>query len=583
MLLRASARIGSGLVAAAALAASLAADGRQPLGSGQSIYVVAARDSRLFTLCVDSNEPGAAGGGYRETGSPVIVSPGPRGTERIAFLDGRGSLFLPAPAGASARGGVGTTLEQVDLDRDSIAADIGLRDELAREIPRRTDFRLAESADSADLVLVAESLHVPLIAWNETAGSKMQWGGDLDANFRQAILAVAVPAAQYRQHPGDIRALAAASVWDGVATFERRPSILPASSTELLRQLARKKRLPGTPPVCSASGQPLTIEAVDPQTWRTQAARQAAGAAGGAGRAPGAQPIFRSDVTYVSVAVTVVDADGRPVVDLKASEFRLQEDGVDQAVDRLLPPAEPYDVAPLVDTSASMRLRVEDIQAALLEFVETLRPGDRVMPVSFNDRVTVHAEATSDRARLRIGIFQVGRGEGTRLYDALELVKTGRLDRATTRKAIVLFTDGVDTRSRLANADGVLASIEASHIPVYVVRYDAGGTVPLFGPAGRKPDIAPPGSLDSGPRYAEAAHYLQALAGGSGGGLYHATSAAGLAAMFAEIGRELNGQYTIWYYPSNQARDGVVRRIAVGVSRPGVRVARARGTYRASK
>ena len=68
----------------------------------------------------------------------------------------------------------------------------------------------------------------------------------------------------------------------------------------------------------------------------------------------------------------------------------------------------------------------------------------------------------------------MGKGEGTRLWDALDLVKTDRLDSlsAAKRKAIVLLTDGVDTRSRLVDAATAMLALAESQVPVYVVQFD---------------------------------------------------------------------------------------------------------------
>ena len=65
--------------------------------------------------------------------------------------------------------------------------------------------------------------------------------------------------------------------------------------------------------------------------------------------------------------------------------------------------------------------------------------------------VRVLSEFTSDRYRLRDAIRQTETGNGTRLYDAVDLVMNQRLNNVSGRKAIVLFTDGVDTTSRHAS------------------------------------------------------------------------------------------------------------------------------------
>ena len=66
----------------------------------------------------------------------------------------------------------------------------------------------------------------------------------------------------------------------------------------------------------------------------------------------------------------------------------------------------PFSLVLMIDTSGSTRFRLEDIQDAAIAFVNQLRPDDRVMVVSFDDRVRLLSEFTTDRDRLRNAIRQ---------------------------------------------------------------------------------------------------------------------------------------------------------------------------------
>lgn len=81
--------------------------------------------------------------------------------------------------------------------------------------------------------------------------------------------------------------------------------------------------------------------------------------------------------------------------------------------------------------------------------------------------------------------------------------------------------------------------------------------------------------------YRTADMYLHDLATRSGGELHRADTLRSLPDAFANIAAELRNQYSIGYYPTNQARDGKYRKIQVKVSRKDV-VVRARPGYRAS-
>src|SRR6478672_4190168 len=154
--------------------------------------------------------------------------------------------------------------------------------------------------------------------------------------------------------------------------------------------------------------------------------------------------IIKVNTTLVTIPVSVMDRDGRYVPNLRKEDFRLWEDGVEQQVAFFSSVDKPFSVVLMLDTSPSTQFRLEDIQDAAISFVNQLRPDDKVMVVSFNDKIRVLSEFTNDRYRLRDAIRNTGPGNGTRLYDAVDMVINERLNSLSGRKAIVLFTDGVD-------------------------------------------------------------------------------------------------------------------------------------------
>ena len=92
----------------------------------------------------------------------------------------------------------------------------------------------------------------------------------------------------------------------------------------------------------------------------------------------GAQgPTFRSGTELVSLNVTVVGADAKPVTGLTQDQFNIFEDGVAQTVKFFSPGDLPLDVVVLLDTSASMAGSLELVQNAAIRFTQALRPEDR--------------------------------------------------------------------------------------------------------------------------------------------------------------------------------------------------------------
>ena len=182
--------------------------------------------------------------------------------------------------------------------------------------------------------------------------------------------------------------------------------------------------------------------------------------------------VVRVNASLVTVPVSVLDRDGRFIGGLRKEDFRILEDGVEQQVAYFAPVEQPFTVALVIDTSGSTRFKLEDIQEAALAFVDQLRPADRVTIVSFDDEVRVLSEVTNDRRALRDAIRRTRPGNGTRLYDAVDLVIKRQLSREQGRKAIVLFTDGVDTSSKQASAQSTLSEAEELDAMIYPIQYD---------------------------------------------------------------------------------------------------------------
>ncbi|HYE14333.1 MAG TPA: VWA domain-containing protein [Pyrinomonadaceae bacterium] len=335
-----------------------------------------------------------------------------------------------------------------------------------------------------------------------------------------------------------------------------------------------------------------------------------------AGEEVGEDEVVRVNTALVTIPVSVLDRDGRFIPGLTKQDFRIQEDGVEQEVAYFATVEQPFTVALLLDTSGSTRFRLEDIQDAAIAFLDQLRPDDRVIVISFDDDVRVLSDATSDRRRLREAIRRTRTGEGTRLYDAVDLVIHQQLSRVTGRKAIVLFTDGVDTTSKRASFQSTLADAEELDALIYPVQYDTyasqagggtrgGGNWPgqrRRGRRSRKGEILADilggiltggnvrvggggntggggGGAGSSPEdYRRGGEYLRRLAQLTGGRHHSADDLRYLAQAFGDIAEELRRQYSLGYYPSRQSQVAERRQIRVRVRRPNL-VVRARDSY----
>jgi VWFA-related protein len=341
---------------------------------------------------------------------------------------------------------------------------------------------------------------------------------------------------------------------------------------------------------------------------------------------------IKLETSLVTIPASVIDSEGKFFSDLKKRDFTIFEDGVKQEIASFASIEVPFHVVLTLDTSASARFKLEDIQSAAYAFVKQLRPEDKVMVVSFDNSVYQWCDFTSDREQLRRAIYETRTGGSTKLYEAVDLGISEFLASITGRKAIVLFTDGVDTASRRSSARSTIKLVQESDVLVYPIQYDteadnAQGGI-LSGPGGlpfpipgkpkgpntRNPRTPPTSGGGNDPRlpipysqlinnafpqwprqgpiggqgpaaegaddYRFAERYLKDLASNSGGMLYAADNIQNLTDAFAAIAEDLRNQYALSYYPTNGVRDGSYRQIKVKVSKKGA-IVRARDGYRA--
>ncbi len=316
-----------------------------------------------------------------------------------------------------------------------------------------------------------------------------------------------------------------------------------------------------------------------------------------------ASDVIRVDTTLVTLPVSVTDRNGRYIPNLTKEDFRLWEDGVEQQIAFFASVDKPFSVVLMIDTSGSTRFRIQDIQDAAITFVNQLRPDDQIMVVSFDDDVRILTEFTGDRGRLRDAIRRTRTGDGTKLYDAVDLVINQRLNRVSGRKAVVLFTDGVDTTSRRASYASNVRDAEEVDALIYPVQYDTYSDVNSGGstwPGTRRVPTSPADILIqilggiSGGRggrsgggcgigssradYEQANRYLRDLAERTGARQFQADSTSNLAYAFSNIAEELRRQYSLGFYPKRPPQQGQRRQVRVRVNQPNLAV-RARDSY----
>lgn len=311
--------------------------------------------------------------------------------------------------------------------------------------------------------------------------------------------------------------------------------------------------------------------------------------------------VIKVDTQLVSVPVRVMDKKGRFVGGLIRENFKVYEDGVEQDVALFSNEHEPFTVALVLDMSYSTTFKIAEIQNAAITFIDQLRPQDKVMVVSFDEEVHILCDPTNDRNTIYAAIKSTRIATGTSLYEAVDQVINHALRAIVGRKAVILFTDGVDTTSRKSTAAKNLNDAMELDSLVYTIRYDTfadvqkmkngqGSTAPppISAPIPKNDgnpfpfpitSIGKPSSQGTTPEeYQRAEEYLDQMAERTGGRTYLASTLTNLSDAFSRIASELREFYSIAYYPKEDHSKGKQKNVKVKVSEPGL-VVRSREGY----
>jgi VWFA-related protein len=304
---------------------------------------------------------------------------------------------------------------------------------------------------------------------------------------------------------------------------------------------------------------------------------------------------IKVQTTLVSVPVIVSDHQGRYISGLKAADFKLFQDRIEQPISYFDAAEEPLNVALAIDTSKSTHPVLDDIKNAGLNFLKELRPQDRAMIVSTDYEVHQLSPLTSDRKTLERSLKAAKTGEqvGTVLRDGLAEIMDRSFKHVDGRKAIVALTDGKDVGSRISEQD-LLDEAAESGAMIYTVFFKTGflrrGWIdPLTFPRRRvwvnRPRPGPRPQQQRRERIErrneEATDFLEKLAYVSAG-RYYSSDATDLKKTFKLIADELRHQYRLGFYPDNSKADGQRHTLKVEVTLPDA-VVRARRSYQAPR
>lgn len=253
------------------------------------------------------------------------------------------------------------------------------------------------------------------------------------------------------------------------------------------------------------------------------------------------------DTLLVTVPLTVSDKKGSYIAGLKKENFTIYEDGLSQNIELFLNEEAPMNVAILLDTSYSTKDVLDNIQKAARDFVKILRPGDRAVIVSFDDRTVFLSKLESDRKVLSNAIerVSVSNVNGSDMYEAIAQVAKNYFVELKGRKAIIALTDGMVT-GRGISAQQTLDTLQKSDTFFYPIIFQTDALKKK-----RKPVTV---------------ELLQIMAEDTGGKFYEKDSTK-LKEAFQSIAEDLKNQYLLGFYPRNTEKGNLRSRFRVVVDR----------------
>jgi len=340
------------------------------------------------------------------------------------------------------------------------------------------------------------------------------------------------------------------------------------------------------------------------------------------------------DAREVLLPVTVRDKKGALVTTLNVSDFTLTEDGRPQKIKSFTRESNlPYRLGLLVDTSRSLSDALESERKAADKFVDTMLPADpkggrdQAFLLHFDREVELLQDFTSSRSELHHELDGMGptprsqndsqgpetsgddrqndrprsRG-GTQLYDAIFLASDELMRPKDGRKALVVFSDGVDRGSKESLNDAVDAA-DRANLAIYTIYFRGeqertGGGFPGMGgdrrggggyPGGGGGYPGGGGGYPGGGRRGggggqrepevDGKKIMQKIAERTGGRFFEAKKKDNLEEIYGEIAEELRGQYLLTYTPDVVDKDGGFHKIALKASKDDLTVATREGYY----
>jgi VWFA-related protein len=340
---------------------------------------------------------------------------------------------------------------------------------------------------------------------------------------------------------------------------------------------------------------------------------------------------LKVQVNEVVLPVTVRDKKGALATSLKIGDFTLTEDGRPQTIKSFTRETNlPFRLGLLVDTSRGVSGAIEEERKAAGKFVDQMLPADpnaasgaekdEAFLIHFDREVELLRDFTNSRDKLHRELDEMGptraaqnsnqgpetsgddqdrpRGSrgGTQLYDAIFLASDELMKPQEGRKALVVFSDGVDRGSKDTLNDAVDAA-DRANVAVYTIYFKgaqerpAGSGYPGGGHHGGMGSGGYPGGGGGYPGgggrrggsssepQVDGKKILEKIAERTGGRYFEAKKKDNLDEIYGQIAEELRGQYLLTYTPDMVDKEGGFHKIALKTNKDDLTVVTREGYY----
>jgi Ca-activated chloride channel family protein len=259
--------------------------------------------------------------------------------------------------------------------------------------------------------------------------------------------------------------------------------------------------------------------------------------------------IIRVKSVLVPIPVSVTDVNGRPITNLKLTDFELTVDGSAADIAELARSETPIRLAMLFDNSSSVLIaRDFEREAAVRFFRRIIRPDkDKAALFSVADYTRLEMPFTSEVSQLTraIEMFPEPKGATALLDGIVEVAEY--LRSSNGRRVMVIVSDGEDTYSDFKTTlETVVKALQINDCQVYIVKTKDFENYKRTGVRGGNANI----------RALTAERRMIEIAEQTGGAVYSPIDEGEMNAAFNRISAELSQQYILSYYPENEADTG---------------------------